>query len=143
MSASDALARGDSQSDPDPGRLPLRRSDGIPNLTPPVRIVFDATTDGRRSAYVALVVDRGQKPRLIYGVAACVAFARVENWALRHILRRVNTRYAGQRPLLVFTDCLGIVESRGSVHVQYRWLPRTDRLIRHLHRAAGALRRSL
>lgn len=124
-------------------RPPERRSDGILALTPPVRIVFDATADGRRAAYVALLLERGHKPRLLYGTGTTVAFAQVEFWALARLLRRANTRYAGQRPLLVFTDCQAIVDTRGSVHVQYRWLPRTSPLMRHLHRAANALRRSL
>lgn len=119
------------------------RSDGIANFTPPVKIAIDASADPRRAAYVAIIVDEGHKPRLVYGTGYHVGCGYAEAWGINRVLRRVNTRYAGRRPLLVFTDNLGITQSRGNVHVQYRWLPRSNRLMQHLHRAANALRKSL
>lgn len=92
---------------------------------------------------MALLVDRPHKPRLIFGSGHGIAMHNVEHWAIKRILRRLNARYAGQRPILVFTDCQAIVMVRGSAHVQYHWLPRTNPLIRHLDKAANALRRSM
>lgn len=120
-----------------------RRSDGVLHGTAPVKIAIDASSDGLRATYVALVVTYDEKPRLIYGTGTHVAHADVEWWGIKRAIRRVNTRFHGQRPILVFTDNLAIVNSRGSVHVQYRWLPRTDRLMQHIDRAAKCLRRSL
>ncbi|MHB0734022.1 hypothetical protein ACX4MT_18910 [Roseomonas mucosa] len=118
--------------------------DRMPGLRRPVRIVFDASSDNRNGAYVALLLEPGgRKPRLIYGTAQGIPGSTVEFWALNRILKRVNTRYGGSHPLLVFTDCLAIVATRGTIHVQYRWLSRRERLMRHLDKAARALRRTL
>jgi hypothetical protein len=56
---------------------------------------------------------------------------------------RTNRRYGGGRPLLVFTDNKSVADTSGNVHIQYRWLPRETPVIRELHQAANALRRSL
>ena len=120
-----------------------RRSDGIPSGTPPVKLVIDASSDNRRVAYVALIVDGKVKPRLIYGTGRNVGGGNVESWSVKRALRRTNALYDGLRPVIVYTDNLSQVETRGSVHTQYVWLPRTNRLMRHLHAAANALRKSL
>ena len=96
---------------------PIRRPDGILNFTLPVKLVIDAPSDGRRAAYVCLMVSPPEKPRLIYGTAHGISTGRVEMWGIRRAIRRANIRYNGQRPLLVFTDNLSIVETRGSTHV--------------------------
>ncbi len=85
---------------------PMRRSDGILNFTPLVKLVIDSSSDGRRAAYVCLMVSPPEKPRLIYGTARCISRSAVEMWGIRRAIRRANTRYSGQRPLLVFTDNL-------------------------------------
>ncbi len=128
-------------SSPSPESIvrPICRSDGILNFTLPVKLVINASSDGRRAAYVCLMVSPPEKPRLIYGTAHGISTGRVEMWGIR----RANTRYDGQRPLLVFTDNLSIVETRGSTHVQYRWLSRNERLMQHLHKAVNSLRRSI
>lgn len=120
-----------------------RRSDGIPSLTQPVKIVIDCSSDRIRAAYVALIVDGGQKSRLIYGIGWHIGPRDIEMWGIKRALRRVNTRYDGQRPIIVYTDALAVVNTRGNVHVQYRWLRRNDPLMRHLDRAANRLRRSM
>ncbi|TWB41939.1 hypothetical protein [Nitrospirillum pindoramense] len=122
-----------------------RRSDGIPTLTPPVKIIIDSSSDNSRAAYVALVVDGTAKPRLIYGtrVGGGPSTSAVEWWGIKAALRRTNRRYAGQRPIIVYTDNLGTAQTRGDVHTQFQWVPRTDKLMGHLHTAANALRRSL
>jgi hypothetical protein len=120
-----------------------RRPDGLPNFTPPVKLVIDSSFDGRRAAYVCLVVDPPLKPKLIYGTAYHVGFSAVEIWGAKQAIRRVNRSYAGLRPLLVFTDNMGLVATRQTVHVSWRWLSRTERLMWHLDAAANALRRSL
>ena len=122
---------------------PIRRSDGILNFTLPIKLVIDASSDSRRAAYVCLMVSPPEKPRLIYGTAYGTPTGRVEMWGIRRAIRRANTRYDGQRPLLVFTDNLPIVETRGSTHVQYCWLSRNERLMQHLHKAVNSLRRSI
>lgn len=122
---------------------PMRRSDGILNFTPPVKLVIDSSTDGRRAAYVCLMVSPPEKPRLIYGIGRGISGDTVELWGIRRAIRRANTRYSGLRPLLVFTDNLPIVDTHGSMHVQYCWLSRNERLMRHLHNAANSLRRSI
>ena len=122
---------------------PIRRSDGIPNFTPPVKLVIDSSSDGRRAAYVCLMVSPPEKPRLVYGTGRGISGDTVELWGIRRAIRRANARYSGLRPLLVFTDNLPIVDTHGSTHVQYRWLSRNERLMRHLHNAANSLRRSI
>ncbi len=122
---------------------PIRRSDGILNFTPPVKLVIDSSSGGRRAAYVCLMVSPSEKPRLIYGTGRGISGDTVELWGIRRAIRRANARYSGLRPLLVFTDNLPIVETRGSTHVQYHWLSRNEKLMRHLHNAANSLRRSI
>ncbi len=89
------------------------------------------------------MVSPPEKPRLIYGTARDISTGGVEMWGIRRVTRRTNIRYGGQRPLLVFTDNLSIVETHGSTHVQYRWLSRNERLMQHLHNAANSLRGSI
>ncbi len=122
---------------------PMRRSDGILNFTPLVKLVIDSSSDGHRAAYVCLMVSPPEKPRLIYGTARGISTGTVEVWGIHRVISRANIRYSGQRPLLVFTDNLFIVKTRGSTHVQYRWLSRNERLMQHLHNAANSLRRSI
>jgi hypothetical protein len=109
----------------------------------PVKIVIDSTTDLLRSAWVALVVAHGEKPRLMYGTGWHISHRSVERWGLARALKRVNSRYNGSAPILVFTDSLAIVETGGNRHTQYRWLAREQTLMRHIHTAARKLRQSM
>lgn len=108
-----------------------------------MRFAIAASSDRRRAAYVALIVDGAAKPRLIFGTGRGISTSTVEHWAVNRALRRVNARYDGQRPIVVLTDNLSIVETRGNARVQYQWLGRQNLLIRHLHDAANSLRLSL
>ncbi|TNC95037.1 MAG: hypothetical protein FD119_2824 [Stygiobacter sp.] len=114
-----------------------------PSGSPCVKIVIDASSDGRRAAFVALIVVDGKKPRLIYGTGESVSFRDVEAWGIKRALRRVNIEHDGSRPIIVFTDAQRLVLERLGGHVKYCWLPRKNPLMQNLHRAANALRKSL
>lgn len=110
---------------------------------PPIKIFVDSSSDGWRAAFAALIVEDGVKPRLIYGSAWHVSFGVVEAWGIKRAMRRVNAAHKGVRPIIVFTDDQRLVLSRLGGGIRYCWLPRTDDVMRFLHKVANGVRRSM
>lgn len=109
----------------------------------PIQVYVDASSDKKRSAFAALILEDGKKPRLIYGTGHCVCQKDVEAWGIKRALRRINTEHHDARPIVVFTDARRLVLERLGGHVRYCWVPRRDEVIQQLHGVANALRWSL
>lgn len=109
----------------------------------PIQVYVDASSDGRRAAFAALILEDEKKPRLIYGTGHCVCTKDVEAWGIKRALRRINIEHQGARPIVVFTDAQRLVLERLGGHVRYCWVPRKDEVIQQLHWVANALRKSL
>jgi hypothetical protein len=106
-------------------------------------MIIDSTTDQHRAAWVALVTCRDEKPRLYYGTGRHIPHSTVELWGINAALRRLRLRYGANRSIVVTTDCKNIADTRGNMTNQYVWVSRNNRLLRHMHSAARALRLSM
>lgn len=84
----------------------------------PIKVFIDSSADGHRAAFVALIVEDGKKPRLIYGTGGSVSYSNVEAWGIKRALKRVNTEHHGSRPIVIFTDGQRLVLEQIGGHVR-------------------------
>jgi hypothetical protein len=108
-----------------------------------MEIWFDGSTDGCRSAWAALLMEIGRKPRLIYGTAQNIPCGDVDRWAARQVLARMKNRCPGNLMLVSDREDNSSHPVNGDPRLIWTWRSRRHPVIRYLDRVANALRRDI
>lgn len=122
--------------------------EGVQRVTegaPGMEIWFDGSSDGYRAAWAAVILEDGEKPRLVYGIGFNVISDSVDRWAARLVLRRLQDRIAAANHIVLVSDRQDNVTHPVNRDSRLEWLWRSRRhpLIQQLDHVANDLRRAL